>query len=617
MIPVIDQGGLIPGLLYRGGGISTATQPYQRTLGVSIPFGASLAYVTGSHSAKFGFYNVTAQRTSNVSDNTAHLTYQFNNGVPNQLTQRATPLYRAERQKLDLGVYAQDKWTLSRLTLSYGVRFDHFSTYFPEQTLEPGLLVPTRSLSFPRTPMANWSDIVPRVGAAYDLFGTGKTALKVTVNKYVTAQGLQGPMATPRTRSIGSPTSSIEAGSTRTATTSPDCDLTNVLLQDLRPAGGDLCGTVSDTNFGRSTASLNYDPNVLNGWGSRPYQWEFSTSVQHELRRGVSVDFGYFRRWYGNFGVTDNLNLGPADYGTFSVTAPADPRLPDGGNYTVDGFYNLNPGAVARAPNNYFTLASNYGEQIQHWNGVDLTINARPRRGVTLQGGVSTGRQETDNCAVVAGLPEAAVLTAPVLPSEGQVPDRRETGGHVHGPEGRRADQRAVLQPAGTAAVGQSGDSQCRGESLARPRSVGECRERHGEPREARHDLRRAPQSARSAIHEAVSAQPDASRRESGALQRVEHECGVDGKRHVSRRLARRLARPDVDCAAAVRQAQRAARLLTNRACEEIRRLTQSTQSTQRILWIFSILRRPRRQVDGERRPFSDSGTCVVKSPVS
>ena len=64
---------------------------------------------------------------------------------------------------------------------------------------------------------------------------------------------------------------------------------------------------MSDTNFGQPTLSLSYNPEVLNGWGTRPYQWEFSTSVQHELRRGVSVDVGYFRRWFGNFGVTDNL----------------------------------------------------------------------------------------------------------------------------------------------------------------------------------------------------------------------------------------------------------------------------------------------------------------------
>jgi hypothetical protein len=409
LIPVVEQGGLIPGLLYRGGGISTATQPYQRTLGVSIPFGASLSYVPGGHSFKVGFYNVTAQRTSNVGDNQSHLTYQFLNGVPNQLTERATPLYRAERQRLDLGIFAQDKWTLSRLTLNYGVRFDHFSSYFPEQTLAPGLYVPTRNITFPETPMASWFDIVPRIGSVYDLFGDGKTAVKVSINKYVIAQGLQGTYgdtANPVNRLANIVNRSwIDQNGNFV----PDCDLTNPLAQDLRPVGGDLCGVVSDTNFGKSTASLNYDPKVLNGWGTRPYQWEFSASVQRELGRGISIDVGYFRRWYGNFGVTDNLNLGASDFTSFSVPAPVDPRLPGGGGYTVSGFYNINPDKVSVVPNNYFTLSDNYGDQIQHWNGGDFTINARPHRGLTLQGGVSTGRQETDVCAVIAGMPDGSI----------------------------------------------------------------------------------------------------------------------------------------------------------------------------------------------------------------
>jgi hypothetical protein len=380
---------------------------------VSIPFGASLAYVPGSHSFKFGFYNVTAQRTSHVFDNVAHLTYQFLNGAPNQLTERATPLDRAERQRMDLGIYAQDKWTLKRLTLSYGMRFDHFSSYFPEQTLGPAPLVPARHLTFPETPMASWYDIVPRIGSAYDLFGDGKTALKVSINKYVVAQGLQGTYgdtANPVNRLANIVTRSwIDQNQNFV----PDCNLASPAAQDLRASGGDLCGVVSDTNFGASTLSLNYDPKVLNGWGTRPYQWEFSASVQRQLTGRVSVDVGYFRRWYGNFGVTDNLNLSAADFNTFSVTGPLDPRLPGGGGYVVSGFYNVNPSKVALPQNNYFTLASNYGEQIQHWNGVDLSINARLRRGFTVQGGVSTGRQETNNCAVIASLPEAAVLTAP------------------------------------------------------------------------------------------------------------------------------------------------------------------------------------------------------------
>src|SRR5207249_7990098 len=62
-----------------------------------------------------------------------------------------------------------------------------------------------------------------------------------------------------------------------------------------------------------------------------------------------------------------------------------------------------------------------YGEQIEHWNGVDVTVNARLRTGFTVQGGVSAGRRETDNCAVVAGLPDATsspflgALGAPVV----------------------------------------------------------------------------------------------------------------------------------------------------------------------------------------------------------
>ena len=375
---------------------------------MSIPLAASLAYVTGSHSFKFGFYNVTANRDSHVDDNVAHLTYQFLNGVPNQLTQRATPLDRSERQRLDLGIYAQDKWTVNRLTLSYGVRYDHFSSYFPAQTLGPAPLVPTRNLSFPETPMANWSDIVPRLGSAFDLFGNGTTALKVSINKYMSSQGLQGTYG-----DTANPVNRLANIVTRTWTDQnanfvPDCDLTSPLAQDNRAGRRRPVrrGHRHELRPTRRPAS-NYDPAVLNGWGTRPYQWEFSASVQRQIARGVSVDAGYFRRWYGNFGVTDNLNLTAADFNTFSITAPTDPRLPDGGGYTVSGFYNVNPAKVSLPQNNYYTLASNYGEQIQHWNGFDVTVNARLRRGFTVQGGVSSGRQETNNCAVIAGLPEA------------------------------------------------------------------------------------------------------------------------------------------------------------------------------------------------------------------
>ena len=104
-------------------------------------------------------------------------------------------------------------------------------------------------------------------------------------------------------------------------------------------SGGDFCGLSSNLNFGRPVFSITYDPDTINGWGKRSYDWNFGVQVQQELLPRVSVNVGYFRRIFGNFFVTDNLATSAADYNTFSITAPADPRLPGGGGYTVVGIW--------------------------------------------------------------------------------------------------------------------------------------------------------------------------------------------------------------------------------------------------------------------------------------
>jgi hypothetical protein len=157
---------------------------------------------------------------------------------------------------------------------------------------------------------------------------------------------------------------------------------------------------------------LNYDPDTLTGWGNRPFQWEFSTAVQRELRQGLSVDVGFFRRWYGNFGVADNLNVTADDYDKFSVVAPIDSRLPGGGGYTINGFVNLDPTKVSVGQNNQFRLASNYGKWTQQWNGFDFNVNSRNARGLTINAGLSTGVQSQNSCEVTAKVPEAGVPTA-------------------------------------------------------------------------------------------------------------------------------------------------------------------------------------------------------------
>ena len=186
----------------------------------------------------------------------------------------------------------------------------------------------------------------------------------------------------------------------------------------------------------------------------RPANTEFSVGVQHEVMPRVGMSFDYFRRVYSNFTITDNRAVAATDFSPFQITAPLDPRLPDGGGYVVSDLYNLNPNKVGQV-DNYVTLASNFGKQIEHWNGIDLTVNARLERNVLLQGGVSTGRTSTDNCDVLAQVIETNPVNLPSLPRRHEVPHPGEVPRQLYGPEGRRAGGRDVPELPWTEYPGQ------------------------------------------------------------------------------------------------------------------------------------------------------------------
>ena len=80
---------------------------------------------------------------------------------------------------------------------------------------------------------------------------------------------------------------------------------------------------------------------MLEGWGVRPWNWEFSTGIQQEIIPRLSASVGYFRRIYGNFNVQDNEALSRADFTEFSVVVPTDARLALSGQ-TINGIYDQN-----------------------------------------------------------------------------------------------------------------------------------------------------------------------------------------------------------------------------------------------------------------------------------
>ena len=186
------------------------------------------------------------------------------------------------------------------------------------------------------------------------------------------------------------------------------------VAEDNRPSGGDVCGPWTNLNFGNPFSTTTVNPDVLHGWGIRPYDWQYGISIQHELLPRVSVDVGYNRRVFGNHFFTDNRAIGPQDFDTATITAPSNPNLPNGGGYPVT-FVTRNSRSPLGATDNYYTFASDYGDVTTYWHGVDFSVNARTSNGITFQGGTSTGRGVRDYCEITNALPELFVTVGAVL----------------------------------------------------------------------------------------------------------------------------------------------------------------------------------------------------------
>jgi hypothetical protein len=397
---VTEQAGAIPNLTYR-------SMIWQRNQSYTPRYRASMSYVTGAHNFKTGIDGLNFDQMRTYLGNNQSLNYRLNNGVPNQLTMFVNDFKFLNRTS-SFAAYAQHQATLGRLTLQGGLRYDHASSYAPEQSVGPDRFIPEQ-IVFPRQVMVEgYNDISPRVGMALDVFGTGKTSLKVNFGRYVEApqSGGRYTASNPMFTSIGggTPPQTTRAWTDANRNFQPDCNLLNPAQQDLRPAGGDLCGPLANQSFGQVTTPTQvYDPELLRGWSVRADDWQIGASVQQEVIPRMSVEVGYIRRWFRNFDATDNLLVGPSDYDPYSVTAPLDPRLPDGGGYVIGDQWDISPAKFGQTQN-FVTQASNFGERTEYWHGVDVNVRVR-LQALTLQGGTSTGRTVSDECDLVIDNP--------------------------------------------------------------------------------------------------------------------------------------------------------------------------------------------------------------------
>ena len=373
---------------------------------------SSLTYVTGSHAFKWGMTLQEGPADTDIWTNKdTFLTVR--NGQPFQVSVRTTPYTTHERLVADLGVYGQDTWTVKRLTVNAGLRWDYLNNKVGAQDAQGGTWIGPRHFD-ELTDVPNFKDLSPRLGVAYDLFGNGKTALKATLSRYVQTSTVGfARLLNPLNTSVNS--------ATRT-------------WNDAVALGGNgdgipqlsELGPLSNTSFGQVSIATRYDPETIHGFDNRRNNWEVSTTISHELMPRVSTELSYFRRAQGHFTTTDNLDVAPSDFNSYCVTAPTDSRLPNGGGYQICGLYDIVPTKFGLASNNLVTFVDNYGgKQTEVFNGIDFAMNARLRSDLFVTGGFATGNTHFNVCDAFVDNPKtgfglsAAAAGAGTAPSPG------------------------------------------------------------------------------------------------------------------------------------------------------------------------------------------------------
>jgi hypothetical protein len=362
----------------------------QRTEDTGMRVVGSMSYVTGSHNFKVGFSDSFGP-VHVFTDRQADLIQRYTNGRPQSVTVYTTPYNRFSYVNYDLGLYAQDSWTIKRLTLNVGVRVDNFDSKIEDTAMPAGRFAGDRFFSG-REHVPQWLwDVSPRFSAAYDLFGDGRTALKASFSRYI--DPLTGGFADRYSPGAGNENRNWfdctinAAGNACAGGLSLPTDNDDIAQAHEIGPGGATFGIREDRDF---------DPDIL-----RERNTEVTFGVQHQLFSRVSMIAQYYRRTFQDLEMLDRELITTTDWTSFQLPMPDVSRDPEVAAVLNPSemvtVYNLRPAklpvySVQQRDKTISDLESIY-------NGFDFALTARLTGGSTIFGSWTVEKNVSVFCA--------------------------------------------------------------------------------------------------------------------------------------------------------------------------------------------------------------------------
>jgi hypothetical protein len=354
------------------------------------------SYVTGTHNVKTGvqYQRGTFFHTYDTNGDLDQIYKSSSTGIPYSVPDtvyvRNTPIARfGERLNYDVGVFIQDTWTVKRLTMTGGLRYEWLNAQVEPATSPAGRFVPERTFDGIKD-LPNWSDPAPRFSMVYDLFGNAKTALKYSLNRYNQA----------RTTGIAANYNPLISQSATLRWTDVNGDDIAQGALAFNPDGSrqEPCTYPSvgcEINF--NSLPSNFGIRAPNEYGAYPRTWNLEQGVelQHELLPRLSLTGSWFHGSFHNLTTTINRSW---EY------EGADPT--QNPNYTPMTIYNALTGepitvysrtaAAAAAPTLNLDTFDPNRESV--YNAFNFEFRARPGGGSQIFGGFAFERQLDTNC---------------------------------------------------------------------------------------------------------------------------------------------------------------------------------------------------------------------------